>query len=58
VLAGRWVDLSLMILPSQGDWLSTPGLLEVGFVLGMVGLFILVVFWNLGRAPLVLPGEG
>jgi hypothetical protein len=57
VLAGRWVDLSLMILPSQGDWLSTPGLLEVGFVLGMVGLFILVVFWNLGRAPLVLSGR-
>jgi hypothetical protein len=53
VLVGRWVDLSLMILPSQGDWLSSPRLFEVGFLLGTVGLCALVVFWRLGRAPLV-----
>jgi hypothetical protein len=53
VLLGRWVDLSLMILPSQGDWLSTPSLLEVGFILGMIGLFVLVFFWSLSKAPLI-----
>jgi hypothetical protein len=53
VLVGRWVDLSLMILPSQGEWLSTPGLFEAGFILGTAGLFVLVFFWSLGKAPLV-----
>jgi len=57
VLVGRWVDLSLMVLPSQGDWLSSPGLLELGFILGTIGLFFLAVFWTLGKAPLVPVNE-
>jgi hypothetical protein len=53
VLAGRWVDLYLMIFPSQGEALATPGVAEAGFALGAVGLGGLAVFWALGRAPLV-----
>jgi hypothetical protein len=53
VLIGRWVDLSLMVLPSQGDSFSTVGLIEVGFMLGTIGTFALVVFWNLSKASVV-----
>jgi hypothetical protein len=53
VLAGRWIDLSLMILPTQGAAAPVPGLLEAGLVLGTIGVFVLVVFWNLRKAPLV-----
>jgi len=53
VLVGRWVDLSLMILPGQGDASQLPGLLEAGLLVGTVGVFVLVVSWSLQRAPLV-----
>ena len=53
VLVGRWVDLSLMILPTQEDASQQPGLLEAGLLLGAVGVFVLVVFWSLRRAPQV-----
>jgi hypothetical protein len=53
VLVGRWVDLSLMILPTQSGSPQQPGLLEAGLLIGAVGVFGLVVFWNLRRAPLV-----
>jgi hypothetical protein len=53
VLAGRWVDLSLMILPTQQDAHQQPGLLEAGILLGTVGVFLLVVFRRLRQAPLV-----
>ena len=53
VLAGRWVDLSLMVLPSQGSASEPPGLVEAGLALGTVGVFVLVVLWSLQRAPLV-----
>jgi hypothetical protein len=39
ILAGRWVDLLLMVGPSQGEDLATFGLLEMGLSLGAVGLF-------------------
>jgi hypothetical protein len=53
VLAGRWVDLSLMILPTQGSASEPPGLVDAGLALGTVGVFVLVVLWSLQRAPLV-----
>jgi hypothetical protein len=53
VLAGRWADLLLMILPSQGEALLTPGWIEAGVVLGTLGLFVLAVFHGLGRASLM-----
>jgi len=53
VLAGRWVDLSFMILPTQEDAYQQPGLLEGGLLLGTVGIFLLVVYRGLRKAPLV-----
>jgi hypothetical protein len=53
ILAGRWVDLFVMIAPSQGQTLATPGLLEVGMALGAVGIGGLIVCRVLGSAPLV-----
>jgi hypothetical protein len=53
VLAGRWVDLSLMILPTQGSSGPFPGPLEAGWLLGTAGVFFVVFFWNLQRAPLL-----
>jgi hypothetical protein len=57
VLVGRWVDLSLMILPTQAGASVVPGAIEVGLLVGTVGLFILVVFRALGQASLVPPEE-
>jgi hypothetical protein len=53
VLAGRWVDLFLMILPSQGDAGSLPGTIELGLLLGTAALFALAFFRALGKASLV-----
>jgi hypothetical protein len=53
VLLGRWVDLSLMILPTQSSAAQQPGLQEAGLLVGTLGIFILVVLWSLRRAPLV-----
>jgi hypothetical protein len=55
ILAGRWVDLFLMIAPSQDEALSTPGLFEAVLAVGAAGAGGLVVFRALGRAPLVPP---
>jgi hypothetical protein len=57
VLAGRWVDLYLMVLPSQKDVVATPGLLEAGLAVGMVGLFALAFFRSLGKATPVPSGS-
>jgi hypothetical protein len=51
VLAGRCVDLWLMIGPSQGQ--TIPGLWELGILAGAAGLFVMVFFRYLGQAPLV-----
>jgi hypothetical protein len=53
ILVGRWVDLFLMIGPSQGEMLASPGVLEAGVALGAAGLVGLAVFRALGKAPLV-----
>jgi hypothetical protein len=53
VLAGRWVDLVLMIFPSQAAAAPVPGLLEGGLLVGTVGIFLLAFFWSLGKASLV-----
>jgi hypothetical protein len=39
ILAGRWVDLLLMVGPSQGEGLATFRIVEIGLSLGGVGLF-------------------
>ncbi len=53
ILVGRWVDLSLMILPTQAAAAQLPGFLEAGLLLGTVGVFVLVVFRSLRQAALV-----
>jgi hypothetical protein len=53
VLAGRWVDLFLMIAPSQAGVVAFPGLIEGGLLIGAAGLFFLVFFHSLGKASLV-----
>jgi hypothetical protein len=53
VLLGRWVDLAMMILPSQEGVMPIPGTLEVGLVLGAVGLFGMAFFRGLAKASLV-----
>jgi hypothetical protein len=53
ILAGRWVDLSLMINASGADAVPIPGMIEVGMVVGTIGLFALAVFRGLGKAALV-----
>jgi hypothetical protein len=53
LLVGRWVDLSLMVLPGKAGASGPPGLMEAGLALGAVGVFVLAVLWGLHRAPLV-----
>jgi hypothetical protein len=53
VLAGRWVDLYVMIFPSQGAALAEPGLIESVVALAAVGLFSVVFFLVLSFAPLI-----
>jgi hypothetical protein len=55
VLVGRWVDLSLMILPSQANASPMPSLLDAGLLLGTAGVFVLAVFGSLRKAPVVPP---
>jgi hypothetical protein len=56
VIVGRWVDLSLMILPTQEEGSRLPGLLDSGMLLGTMGVFALGFAWRLRSAPLV-PNE-
>jgi hypothetical protein len=53
ILAGRWVDLFVMIFPSQGQALAIPGLIEAGLMLGAAGVFVLAILHALSGAPLV-----
>ena len=52
ILVGRWLDLYLMIFPSQGDLLPTPGLIETGLFLGGIGVFVLAFFRALQKSTL------
>jgi hypothetical protein len=54
VIAGHWLDLYLLIMPGAvGAADSGIGLLEVGLTIGFAGLFLLVTFRALTKAPLV-----
>jgi hypothetical protein len=53
LLVGRWVDLFVMIAPSQGETLAAPGVLEAAIGFGAAGVAGVAVLWALGRAPLV-----
>jgi hypothetical protein len=53
ILIGRWVDLSLMIMPSQSGAAPMPGWIEAGLLLGALGVFVLVFFLSLSKAALL-----
>jgi hypothetical protein len=53
VLAGRWVDLFVIIFPSQGEKLAIPGWTEAGVMAGAVGVFGLGVLRVSAGASLV-----
>jgi hypothetical protein len=53
LLAGRWLDLYLMIMPSFAGKEPPIGAVEIGLVAGSFGLFVLAFFWVLRQAPLV-----
>ena len=53
LLAGRWLDLYLMIMPSFAGPKPRIGAMEIGLVAGGVGLFLLAFLSTLRQAPLV-----
>jgi len=53
LLAGRWLDLYLMIMPPFSGGKPRIGIWEIGLVAGMVGAFGLGLLAALRRAPLV-----
>jgi hypothetical protein len=57
VLAGRWVDLYLAILPSASGQTASPSVWEIGMILGGTGLFVMVFLIALGKAATVPVGD-
>ncbi len=57
VLAGRWLDLYLMILPPFAGPKPLLGVWEAGILLGTVGFCGLVFFGALRQAPLIPVGD-
>jgi hypothetical protein len=53
VLAGRWLDLYLMIFPSVVGEAPRIGIWEIGLAAGGIGCFGLVLAWILRGAPAV-----
>jgi hypothetical protein len=57
ILAGRWLDLYLAILPYTGAPTPTAILWEIGLFAGGAGLFALSFFAALGRAAFIPVGD-
>lgn len=53
ILLGHWFDFFCMIVPGTMGEHWHFGIVEIGGLLGYVGLFILVVFGTLAKAPLL-----
>ena len=53
LLAGRWLDLYLMIMPTFSGREPPVGAVELGMLAGGFGLFLFAFFRTLRRAPLV-----
>jgi hypothetical protein len=56
VLAGRWLDLYIMVMPSKWD-APHIGPLEIAMAAGCGGLIYLIVIRGLARLPLIPPHE-
>jgi hypothetical protein len=53
ILAGRWLDLYLMVMPPALGAVPAVNVWEVGPTLGMLALFFFVVFNTLGKHALI-----
>lgn len=53
ILLGHWIDVYLMIYPGTVGATAGISLINVGTFLGFLGLFMLVVFRALSKAPLI-----
>ena len=53
ILAGRWLDVYLMIFPPTVGPVPVFGIWEVGAILGAVGLFLIVFLRAVRQSPLV-----
>lgn len=54
VFIGHWLDLYQLIMPGAvGGEKAGIGLMEIGITVGYAGLFLLIVFRSLAKAPLV-----
>jgi hypothetical protein len=51
VLIGRWLDLTLMIFPSQASTIPKFGIIEGGLLVGAAGIFLTTVLLTLGNRP-------
>jgi hypothetical protein len=54
ILFGHWLDFFIMIVPGTLGGEGTVTLTNIGTLLGFVGLFILVVFNTMKKAPLMI----
>ena len=55
IFIGHWLDLCQMVLPGAlGENFKHIGLVEVGLLIGFLGLFITTVFNALAKAPLTV----
>jgi hypothetical protein len=57
LLAGRWLDLYITILPYSGDPTPTTLMWEIGLLAGAAGLFALVIFAVMGKAAVIPVGD-
>ncbi|MDA3942879.1 MAG: quinol:cytochrome C oxidoreductase [Bacteroidetes bacterium] len=54
IFIGHWIDLYQLIMPGAvGHEAAGIGFLEIGLTIGFIGLFMLVTFYGLSKAPLV-----
>ena len=56
ILIGRWLDLTVMIFPSQGSETAAFGIIGAGLLVGALGVFLLAVSFNLGKSAPVPTG--
>lgn len=50
ILVGRWLDLTVMIFPSQGSETAAFGIIGAGLLVGGTAAFLLAVFFSLSKS--------